>query len=325
MDGLTCLEICAGGGGQLLGLERAGFEGILAVDNDAHATATLARNRPAWTIVGADARSFSGKPYRGQIDLLSAGVPCPPFSVAGRQRGAKDERDLLPDVLRLAEEVQPAALLIENVPGLASARFGHHLSWVCSRLQDDMGYRVEYRVLRAADFGVAQLRPRLILVALRPEDSGRFTWPRLHPTRTTVGESLHDLMAERGWPHADEWREHAASVSPTLVGGSLRHGGPDLGPTRARLQWARLGVDGRGLADGAPARTAPHFSQALVRLTLRMASRLQGFPDSWHFDGGKTSMYRLIGNALPPPVSEAVGRRLAAALRPEHGKRAAAA
>src|SRR4051812_23249861 len=113
---LTVLELCTGGGGQALGLEMAGFECVGAVENDLHACTTLRQNRPSWSVRQSDVQQFSGKEFRG-VDLLAAGVPCPPFSVAGKQLGGDDERDLFPEALRIIEEAQPAAILLENVAG----------------------------------------------------------------------------------------------------------------------------------------------------------------------------------------------------------------
>ena len=95
---MTCIEICAGAGGQALGLEQAGFEALALVEYDANACATLKLNRPQWNVIEGDVREFSAKPYRG-VDLFAGGVPCPPFSVAGKQLGSDDERDLLPETL----------------------------------------------------------------------------------------------------------------------------------------------------------------------------------------------------------------------------------
>ncbi len=120
-------------------------------------------------------------------------------------------------------------------------------------------------------------------------------------------------MGVNGWPGTEDWAERANTIAPTLVGGSKKHGGPDLGPTRAKRQWSELGVDGMGIADDAPALTFP-AGQA-PRLTVRMAARIQGFPDDWQFSGRKTAAYRQVGNAFPPPVARAVGRRIIAAFR----------
>jgi DNA (cytosine-5)-methyltransferase 1 len=120
-------------------------------------------------------------------------------------------------------------------------------------------------------------------------------------------------MSERGWPGAGPWRDGARGVAPTIVGGSRKHGGPDLGPTRARAAWKALGVDGLGIADTAP---GPDFgAHQLPRLTTRMVARIQGFPDSWAFCGRKTAAYRQVGNAFPPPVAKALGEAIRGALK----------
>ena len=93
MMGLSSLEICAGAGGQALGLEQAGFAHAALVEIEPPACATLRLNRPQWNVVQSDLRAFDGRPYQG-IDLLAGGVPCPPFSKAGKQLGSGDERDL---------------------------------------------------------------------------------------------------------------------------------------------------------------------------------------------------------------------------------------
>ena len=131
---------------------------------------------------------------------------------------------------------------------------------------------------------------------------------RLAPT---VGELLVDLMAADGWRGAQAWSNRACKIAPTLVGGSKKHGGPDLGPTRARAAWQALGVDGRGIANEPP---EPDFV-GMPKLTVRMCARIQGFPDDWVFVGKKTPAYRQIGNAFPPPVAKAVALRLRAAAR----------
>ena len=310
MTAATCLEICAGAGGQALGLESAGFEHAAAVEIDADACSTLSLNRPHWDVRQADVRDLRGRDFRG-VDLIAGGVPCPPFSVAGAQLGADDERDLFPEALRLVREAKPSAVLLENVRGLASKRFDEYRRAIVSELAS-MGYLADWRLLQAADFGVPQLRPRFILVALRKRAFGKFEWPQAVGPAPTVGEALGDLMALDGWRGAQQWAHRADRVGPTLVGGSRKHGGPDLGPTRARNEWARLGVDGRGIANELPSAELPIDYQP--RLTLRMAARVQGFPDSWQFAGKKTSAYRQIGNAFPPPVADAIGRSIAKAI-----------
>ena len=309
-DDLSSLEICAGAGGQALGLEQAGFTHVAAVELDVHAVATLRSNRPQWNVVHQDVREFDASGFRG-VDLFAGGVPCPPFSTAGKQRGAADDRDLFPAALDIVECVKPTAVMLENVPGLATAKFESYRRNIAARLER-LGYRVSWQVLNSCNYGVPQLRPRFILVALRPKAASQFEWPAVVRTPVTVGRALVDQMALNDWPGALRWSARANGIAPTLVGGSKLHGGPDLGPTRAREGWRLLGVDGRGIADEAPFADFP--VEGDPRLTIRMAARIQGFPDDWMFSGRKTAAYRQIGNAFPPPVAAAVGTAIRAAL-----------
>ena len=310
----TSLELCAGAGGQALGLEWAGFQHVGALEIDPWAHKTLLLNRPAWHPRLLDIRSVNGIQYRG-VDLLAGGVPCPPFSVAGRQLGDQDERDLFPAALEWVAETAPLAVLLENVPGLGTKKFDSYREALFTKLRKLGFVRVEGRVLQAADFGVPQLRPRFIIVALRePDVAERFAWPVGSPERTSVGDALYEQMRSRGWRGADRWRAGARGVGPTLVGGSKLHGGPDLGPTRAKRAWRELGVDGMGLANEPPGEELP--VDFLPKLTVKMAARVQGFPEDWVFAGGKTAAYRQVGNAFPPPVAHAVGKQILSALFP---------
>lgn len=329
MGALNVVEICAGAGGQALGLELAGFEMQLAVELDSNAAETLTANRPAWDVrVGdvADTRLWDPQEYAG-VDLLAGGVPCPPFSVAGRQLGAADERDLFSWAVSAALGMRPRALLLENVRGLALPRFAGYRQHVVDRLEA-AGYWSAWRLLHASDFGVPQLRPRFVLVAMRSDDAAYFEWPAPVELQTGVGETLEDLISSEGWPGAEAWVRHTeGAVAPTIVGGSKRHGGADLGPTRAKAAWSRLRVDAHGIADGPPTRqdSPGHFP----RLTTEMVARLQGWlpprgredPYNWTFTGRKTPRYRQIGNALPPPFARAVGSAIASALSHEGSAR----
>jgi DNA (cytosine-5)-methyltransferase 1 len=307
-DPLTVLELCAGAGGQALGLEQAGFEHKALIEIDADACRTLRYNRPGWDVIQGDIATFDAKPYHG-IDLVAAGLPCPPFSVAGRQRGEADERNLFPSAFRIIQEAQPKAVMIENVRGMLDKRFAYYRELIVERLRS-LGYETRFELLNAADFGVPQNRPRVFIIGLRPEYSSSLEIPLKKPRMNTVGDALYGLMKAGGWLGAEDWREGASGIAPAIVGGSKKHGGPDLGPTRARAAWAALGVDGKGIAGRPPAKD---FS-GMPRLTVAMAARLQGFPGDWKFTGGKTAAYRQVGNALPPPLAFAVAQAVALAL-----------
>lgn len=306
---MQSIEFCAGAGGQALGLEQAGFRHAALVEIEPEFARTLRLNRPQWDVRATDMAEFDGRPFEG-VELFTAGLPCPPFSIAGKQLGERDERNLFPAALRLIDEIKPKAVMIENVRGFLSAVFEDYRAHLKSQLAK-MGYHVDWRLLNASDFGVPQLRPRVVIVAVRKELVEAFDWPDVLPHNPpSVGHCLKDLMGANGWRGLDRWVEQANEIAPTLVGGSKKHGGPDLGPTRARRAWATMGVEGKSLANDAPERDFV----GMPRLTLRMAARLQGFPDNWQFYGNKTTQYRQIGNAFPPPVAKAVAANLKVAL-----------
>ncbi|ASR33650.1 DNA (cytosine-5-)-methyltransferase [Prauserella marina] len=353
---LKVVEICAGAGGQALGLKQAGFEHELAIELDPTAADTLRRNLRAWHGFPERAEPESSRAMKSKakkplvrtsveivdgvitgdvaaeevwekahksgvalpegFDLLAGGVPCPPFSLAGQQRGSTDERDLFAWAVHQCQILKPRALLLENVRGLSMPRFSGYRQEILDRLID-MKYVAEWRLLNASDFGVPQLRPRFVLIALQEEFAPYFHWPEPQGDPLTVGETLRDLMGARGWKGLDQWVAQANNIAPTVVGGSKKHGGADLGPTRAKKAWAQLGVDAWGIADHPPAED--DVFEVGPKLTTEMVQLLQGWPPSeCRFAGLKTSKYRQVGNAFPPPVAKAVGLAIKSALL-KHG------
>ena len=299
---LTCVEICAGAGGQALGLDQAGFNHVALVEYETEYCDVLRNNRPEWNVICADVHDFDGNPYKG-IDLLAGGVPCPPFSMASKQLGQDDDRDLFPEAIRLVEEIRPRAVMLENVRGFLDPKFADYRKHIMDSITA-LGYKVQIKLLNACDYGVPQLRPRVIIIGIREDIKTEFTYPDEHSQKApSVGETLKKLMGANGWANVDEWAKQANKIAPTVVGGSKKHGGPDLGPVRARKAWAELGVDGTGVANDAP---APDFT-GMPKLTKEMLALIQGFPPEWNFGKKKTAACRMIGNAFPPPVAKAVG------------------
>lgn len=381
-DTLTSIEICAGAGGQAIGLHQAGFRHLALVEIDQYAAATLRRNiaqRDGWEferefcdIIHNDVNDFKPlveleKPLgylgrelrRGELGLLAGGVPCPPFSHAGKQLGKDDERDLFPRMLDLVDELHPQAVMIENVRGIKDDKFADYRDWVVARLEGGIAkdpqtgiertyegadYKVcGWRVLEASDFGVPQLRPRAILVAIRKDVLGSqsFQWPEPQRAIVTVREALDASMKARYRPFLKQggetgqsakdalkrWQDMSGNIAPTLVGGSKKHGGADLGPSRAKAAWGLLGVNALGVAnspadvDQKNSAERDLFRPTGPMLTVAQAAIIQGFPPEWDFEGdgktertGKTAQYRQIGNAFPPPVAHAVGEAIAQVL-----------
>ncbi len=307
---LKSIEICAGAGGQALGLEQAGFKHITLVEIDKAACETLRYNRPNWRVSNTDIQFFSGVDLKTEnIDLLAGGVPCPPFSNAGLQLGQHDERDLFPEALRLVSEIEPKAVMLENVRGLFNKRFDSYRKNIEEWLRDH-GYLTDWQLLNSSDYGVPQLRPRTILIAMKPQYFKHFRWPKKTTKQKTVGDVLFEDMASEGWLFAEKWKKLANDIAPTLVGGSKKHGGADLGPTRSKEKWAKLFVDGKGLADSPPA----NGYEGMPKLTVKMAAKIQGFPNNWIITGKKTPAYRQVGNAFPPPVAKKIGLKIKEAI-----------
>jgi DNA (cytosine-5)-methyltransferase 1 len=379
----TSIEICAGAGGQALGLHQAGFGHLALVEIDQYAAKTLQTNvesHPKWAwerencdvLPPTDVNEFKREKHlqksvelleRRELDLLAGGVPCPPFSHAGKQLGKADERDLFPAMLRLIDKLNPRAVMIENVRGIMDPKFEDYRDWIKARLQggwyrgddgqmaweDGLGYKVcEWGILEASDFGVPQLRPRAILVAFRSDvlKDVKYEWPAAtHDDHVSVAKALEKSMyaryepyfegarAERARAAYERWldtahKRHqellekgASGIAPTLVGGSKKHGGADLGPSRAKAAWKLLGVDALGVAnDPETCRQKGTEDRDLFgpngpMLTVQQAAIIQGFPPEWQFAGGKTAQYRQVGNAFPPPVAKAVGESIADVLR----------
>ncbi len=307
---LTCVEICAGAGGQALGLDRAGFRHVALVEYEHDYCKVLRENKPDWNVICGDVHDFDGTPYQG-IDLLAGGVPCPPFSVASKQLGADDERDLFPQAIRLIAEMRPRAVMLENVRGFLDPKFEGYRNSILTAIRR-LGYRADIKLLQASDYGVPQIRPRVVIVGIRNDEKGAFAYPAVNrQAAPTVGKALKELMGANGWRGLDEWVAKADKIAPTIVGGSKKHGGPDLGPTRARRAWAELGVDGLGIANEPPAKDFV----GSPKLTKEMIARIQGFPPGWFFGNRKTAACRMIGNAFPPPVAKAVGIQIRRCLK----------
>ncbi|MGI5443547.1 DNA cytosine methyltransferase [Streptomyces shenzhenensis] len=378
----TSIEICAGAGGQAIGLHQAGFGHLGLVEIDPHAAETLKKNidsHPQWgwerencdVLPPTDINDFKKDQHleksaevlqRRGLDLLAGGVPCPPFSHAGKQLGKDDERDLFPRMLALVKELNPRAVMIENVRGIMDPKFDDYRDFIKARLQSGwyrgedgqmvwdkgLGYEVcEWGILEASDFGVPQLRPRAILVAFRRDilKDVKYEWPAAtHEDHVSVAKALEESMLARYKPYFngaqaelarekfdlwldtarkrhDELAEKGGGIAPTLVGGSKKHGGADLGPSRAKAAWKQLGVDGLGVANDIETCRAKGtedrdlFGPNGPMLTVQQAAIIQGFPPEWRFAGGKTAQYRQVGNAFPPPVARAVGESIVDVLR----------
>ncbi|MGW6920679.1 DNA cytosine methyltransferase [Streptomyces sp. NPDC054950] len=318
----TSLEICAGAGGLAFGLEQAGFDPVLLLDNRSIACETLRTNRPHWDVRELDVLDFDPVDHQQvyDVDLLSGGLPRvkSPAAVA-RTRGDDAELSVLKAAVDLIYGVQPQVVLLENVPDLVRKSDYEPIRKVVGKELGHLGYRFQWHVLNAKNYGVPQSREVGLLVAFKGDLIERFEWPRSQAgPRRSVGETLLPSMKARGWRDAAKWAAQADVIAPTIVGGSWDRGGADLGPTGAKQKWARIGVDGVTVADQVPGADFvwdPDLGRSgLVPLTVDQVALLQGFPVEWRIAGRKTARYRQVGNATPPSLAWALGKAITSVL-----------
>ncbi|MFD7873787.1 DNA cytosine methyltransferase [Streptomyces sp. NPDC059766] len=322
MGDLTFVDVCSGAGGLALGLEQAGFEPRLLLDEDELAVTTLRTNRPLWNVLHTDLLDFdpAEHPVSYDVDLLAAGLPRVRSSPTAQRVDTGSEERLLEAAVYLVHAIRPRAVVIENVPELVHSDVHQHFRDFAQAELDHLGYTIHWLVMNAVDFGVPQSRKHGVLVAVRHEWAELFRPPI--PTAqgpVTVGAALGPSMAARGWPDAARWAAQADQPAPTLVGGSKNRGGADLGPSRAKEKWATMGVNAHTVGDEVP---GPDFvwdpelgRDHMVKLTVEQAALVQSFPATWQISGLKTARYRQIGHATPPPVGKALGLAVAEALK----------
>ncbi len=306
-----------------MGLEQAGFDVTATIDIDQDSCETLSHNRPHWYTIHGDLKRIDPLDHAplDHADVLSCGLPRSPYTVAGKQLATEDKRDTLQAVLDMASFVRPRVLLLETIPTfLKAAKFDAERQ----KVQDaaaDLGYQMTSAVLSATDFGVPQRRAHGFILAMHAEDLSCFGWPAPSPGPCpTLGQTLFDSMCSGGWPEAAEWAAHASEPAPLIMGGATGRGGADLGASRAKAIWARWGVYGGSIGDSVPGpdfrlnrEVEPRFG--LPKLTVEQVALLQGFSPDWKIWGRKTSAYRQISQATPPPIAAALGREVARALR----------
>ncbi|MEU7069613.1 DNA cytosine methyltransferase [Streptomyces narbonensis] len=318
---LRSVNVCAGAGGLAFGLEQAGFDPVLLLDNRAVTCDTIRANRPGWNVLGLDLADFDPSEHQQtyDVDLLAAGLPRVKATASVHRPDRDDELEILKATIMLMHGIRPRALLIENVPDLVTKPTYEPIREYITAELVHLGYDIHWGVLNAADFGVAQERKEGVVIAFRDGLLGSFSPPLPSvPRHRTVGETLGPSMAARGWSQATAWAAQADRPAPTLVGGSWNRGGADLGPTGSKRAWARMGVDGATVADDVP---GPEFlwdpslgRAGMMPLTVPQTAALQGFPPEWHFAGLKTARYRQVGHATPPPVGRALGEAIGTVL-----------
>ena len=314
------IELFSGAGGLALGLENAGLKTELLVEFDKDAAATLALNRPRWKVIPDDVSTVNFKPYKGKIDIVAGGFPCQAFSYAGHGRGFEDTRGtLFFEFARCVSEVQPRIALGENVRGLIEHDKGRTLKTMI-RILDELGYDVEYRLLRAQFLDVPQKRERLVILGIRRGAKLAHLFPVEKSYTVTLREALRDCPPSGGAryperkrqimelvPAGGYWKDLPEDLRAEYMKGSLHLSGGKTGMAR-RLSWDEPSLT--LTCNPAQKQTERCHPGETRPLTVREYARIQSFPDDWQFAGSLASQYKQIGNAVPVNLGFHIGAAL---------------
>ncbi len=354
---MRCVSLFSGCGGLDLGLERAGFTVVLAVDNWVRSQESYAANRPDTPFFRGSVKDLTAELLSEEsgglavpgIDLLAGGPPCPPYSKSrfyhkSKPRALADAvgEETLNGYLSALRILRPRAFILENVAGMAYKVHSEALKLV-QATADELGYAHTWQVLNAANLGVPQIRERFFLVGMRGQT---FTFPaQTHtlgdarqlakgnghlPRWTTAGEAINDLDTEE---NADDTGHYAGGQFHDLLkqippGDNYLFFTKERGHPKPVFGWRkRYWSFLLKLSPDLPSWTIQarrsnnmgpfHWRNRILRIAE--VKRLQTFPDDWFLSGKVDDQWRQVGNAVPPLLAEVLGRALFAQLshRPE--------
>ena len=327
---MRAIDLFSGPGGLSLGLKASGINPELCVELNKDAIDTYSRHSKNCIHANEDIRKISFVNYRNKIDIVFGGPPCQPFSTGGLQKMQYDERDMIPEFIRCVAEVQPAAFIMENVPGLLARKARGYFDGVLHRLSA-LGYKLNWSVLYAGDYGVPQKRKRLILLGSKNEIL-RFPYPSHgelgkkeylkvgdvlslknpigEPAKTPVTYAKNPDL--RKYPYAGlVYNGGGRPIDPdglchTILassGGSKTHWIDTLGVVKEYHSY---------LTSGGKPRSGP--VEGARRLSVEECAMIQTFPKSLKFSGSKSSQYTQVGDAVPPLLAKAIGKAVVAQL-----------
>lgn len=339
---LNAVDLFCGCGGLSYGFEKAGYNILLGIDNDAKALETFELNHQGSKSICGDITKVTYeddiKPLIGDetIDVIIGGPPCQGMSLSGPRKFDDPRNKLYLTYIRLVEEIKPKAFVIENVPGLVGL-FGGQIKDSIMQRFTDMGYDIQYKILCAADYGVPQNRKRVVFVGIK---NGHFEYPKEIDGKVSCSMALSDLptleneLGNEDMPYLTKpqnhyqkiMRENSSRVKNHIAaehsdkvkkiislvpdGGNYKNLPEEyINSRNFHVAWTRFASD-------KPAPTIDtghrhHFHYKYNRVpTVRECARLQSFPDSFVFLGNKTQQFRQVGNAVPPLMAQCIAERL---------------
>ena len=333
MKNRKCIELFAGAGGLALGLEQAGFEEVALIEIDKTACETLKLNRPKWNVLNEDIVEVSKRDLlkefnlkEGELDLISGGYPCQSFSYAGKKLGLEDVRGtMFYYYAEFIKQLKPKMFFAENVKGLTTHDGGKTIETMIN-VFEDLGYKVEWKVLNAWDYGVAEKRQRVVIIGIRKDltDKVKFEYPIPHEYKPVLRDVLKDVPESVGAKYPEKkkkvfdlvppggyWRDLPDDVAKEYMKSCYYMGGGRTGIAR-RLSWDEpsLTLTCSPMMKQTD-RCHPDESRPF---TTREYARIQSFPDNWNFAGKMNDIYKQIGNAVPVNLAKCVGESIMTAL-----------
>lgn len=378
---MESIELFSGAGGLALGLEQAGFHHRALYEWDKDSCDNVRRNIETgyplvhdWQVFQTDVRTVKYDGFTGRLDMIAGGPPCQPFSLGGKHQANKDKRDMFPEAVRAVREVQPHVFIFENVKGLLRKSFSTYFNYILLQLQhpevirrnditweehlsllekhhtsshdDGLSYNVVYRLLNTADYGVPQIRQRVIIVGFRNDYNASWCFPE--------AVCSQDALLYSKWVTYEYWDEHRLikpkeipmsetrmrllrravedTDTPLLRWQTVRDAIGDLpDPTNAKQarqfsnhefrDGARIYAGHSGSSLDEPSKTIKAGAHGvpggenMIKLdngtvryyTVRESARIQTFPDDYQFFASWTESMRQIGNAVPVKLAKAVG------------------
>jgi DNA (cytosine-5)-methyltransferase 1 len=311
----TNVELFAGAGGLALGFEQAGIEHLLLIDNDRRAYETLQLNRPNWNIIKSDIHNYNFKDYAP--DIISGGFPCQSFSTAGKGLGFNDPRgQLFFEFIRVVNETKPKILLAENVAGLTTHNSGETFNSILKSIYN-LGYNLYWKILDANDYGVPQIRKRLIIVGVRQDIVLCYSFPKKLDYKPNLLNALVNVPESEGMKYSENkkkimelippdgnWKNLPKEIQKSYLGKSFYTAGGKTGIAK-RMCWDKPCLTlTTSPCQNQTERCHPDETRPF---TIREYARIQTFPDDWKFTGSISSQYKQIGNAVPVNLAKMLG------------------
>lgn len=329
-DNYSIIELFAGAGGLAIGMELAGFKGVLFNEINKTACETLKVNRPQWNVVNQDIAEIDFTQYKGKVDVISGGFPCQSFSYSGKRLGLMDTRGtLFFEFARAIKEVKPKVFLAENVKGLLSHDKGKTIEVIKNVISELDYVLLDMKVLNSMFYRVPQKRERLFIIGIRKDlfNDQVMLWPDYYHKIYTMKDVLFNSELYNGdvpdspkqfypqkkydvmkhVPEGGYWKDLPLDLQKSYMKKSFYSGGGKTGIAR------RLSLESPCLTlTCSPAQNQTERCHPLETrpLSTREYARVQTFPDNWIFSGSTTAIYKQIGNAVPVNLAYAVGKSL---------------